>query len=104
MRIFSIDDDMDRDGMIEMKPAFDDLARSSSDVCLDLSQVGFLDVAGVEEMTSLYRSLRGRPLKLGISQRKRTTAAVPAEAHAGETGRLGLAANPFVTRESPKAL
>lgn len=66
MRIFSIDDDMDRDGMIEMKPAFDDLARSSSDVCLDLSQVGFLDAAGVEEMTSLYRSLRGRSLKLGI--------------------------------------
>ena len=28
MRIFSIDDDMDRDGMIEMKPAFDDLVTS----------------------------------------------------------------------------
>jgi hypothetical protein len=31
-----------------------------------LSQVGFLDAAGVEEMTSLDKRLRGRSLKFGI--------------------------------------
>ncbi len=63
---FSVDQDMNCDGMIEMKPAFDDLARSSTDVGLDLSQVGFLDPASVEEMTSLDKRLRGRSLKFGI--------------------------------------
>ncbi len=66
MRVFCIDQNMDRDGMLKLKPAFDELARSSTDVCLDLSGVQCLDESGVEEMALLHRRLRGRSLKLAI--------------------------------------
>ena len=66
MRIFEIDQDMDHAGMSDMKETFEALARSSEDVCLDLSQVRFLDSAGVSAMVSLFKALRGRSLKMAI--------------------------------------
>ena len=66
MRTFEIDQDMDHAGMSDMKESFEDLARSSEDVCLNLSQLRFLDSAGVEAMVSLFKALRGRALKMAI--------------------------------------
>ena len=66
MRIFEIDRDMDHAGMSDMRKSFDELARSSEDVCLDFSQVRFLDSSGVDEMNSLFKALRRRSLKMAI--------------------------------------
>ena len=66
MRIFEIDQDMDHAGMSDMKESFDGLARSSEDVCLDFSQVRFLDSAGVSAVVSLFKALRNRSLKMAI--------------------------------------
>jgi anti-anti-sigma factor len=66
MRTVKIDRDMDYAGMSDMRKLFDELAQSSDDVCLDLSQVRFLDSAGVDELVSLYRVLHRRSLKLAI--------------------------------------
>jgi anti-anti-sigma factor len=52
--------------MSNMKESFKDLARSPEDVCLDLSQVRFLDSAGVSALVSLFKTLRSRSLKMGI--------------------------------------
>jgi anti-anti-sigma factor len=70
MRIFEIDQDMDHAGMSKMKDSFDDLARSPEDVCLDLSQVRFLDSAGIKGMVSVRQALRNRWLKFGIVHAK----------------------------------
>ena len=66
MRVFCIEQDMDRDGMRQLKPAFEELARSSTDVCLDLSRVQLLDENGLEEIVSLHRRLRDRSFKLAL--------------------------------------
>ncbi len=66
MRVFEIDQDMDEGGVSDLREAFDDLARSSEDVCLDFSQVRFLDSVGVAAMVSLLRTLRRRSLKVAI--------------------------------------
>ena len=70
MKTFKIDQDMDHAGMSDMKEAFDDLTRSSEDVCLDLSQVTFLDSAGLDGMVSVRQALRDRALKFGIIRAK----------------------------------
>ena len=65
MRI-RINHDMDHAGMSEMQGSFDALARSAVDVCLDLSQVRFLDSAGVDGLDSLFETLRRRSLNFSI--------------------------------------
>ena len=66
MRIIEINQDMDRAGVSEMKEWFSELARSSEDVCLDLSQVRFLDSAGMDELVRLSNALRRRSLRMAI--------------------------------------
>ena len=66
MRVFEIDQDMDEVSMSELEESFDDLARSSEDVCLDFSQVGLLDSAGIQGMVSLFRKLRQHSRKFAI--------------------------------------
>ena len=66
MRIIEINQDMDRAGVSEMKEWFSELARSSEDVCLDLSQVRFLNSAGMDELVRLSNALRRRSLRMAI--------------------------------------
>jgi stage II sporulation protein AA (anti-sigma F factor antagonist) len=65
MRI-KINRDMDHAGMSEMQTSFDALGRGPDDVCLDLSQVQFLDSAGVDGLDSLFETLRRRSLNFSI--------------------------------------
>lgn len=67
MTTFEVDLDMDHAGIFNMRELFKDLARSADDVCLDLSQVGFLNSAGVDEMVSLSEALRRRSLTMSIA-------------------------------------
>ena len=70
MTTFEIDQDMDHDGMSEMKGTFDELARSSEDVCLDISRVRFLNSAGLDGMVSVRQALASRSLKFWIIRAK----------------------------------
>ncbi len=70
MRVFEIDRDMDHAGMSEMKESFGKLAESPEDVCLDLSQVRFLNSAGIDGLVSVRQALRDRSLKFGIVRAK----------------------------------
>jgi anti-anti-sigma regulatory factor len=70
VRVIKIDQDMDHAGMSDMKELFNELTRSSEDVCLDLSQVRFLDSAGIDGLVLVRRALSSRLLKFGIIHAK----------------------------------
>ena len=67
MRTFNVDQDLDNASMSALQESFDDLARSSEDVCLDLSEVQFMDSAGLDGMMSLCQALRRRSRKFAIT-------------------------------------
>ena len=66
MHLVEINRDMDHAGMSALRPSFDELARGSQDVCLDLANVEFLDSAGLSQMSSLFHALRQRSLQMAI--------------------------------------
>jgi anti-anti-sigma factor len=60
MQIVKIDQDMDAAAISTIKPLLDELANSESDVCFDMSSVGFLDSSGVGAIVYVLKRLRGR--------------------------------------------
>ena len=60
MRVVKIDQDMDAASMAVMKPVFEELANSESDVCFDMSDVNFLDSSGVGAIVFVFKRLRER--------------------------------------------
>ena len=67
MRTFNVGQDLDDANMAEIKELFDELARSSEDVCLDLSEVKFMDRAGLDGMMALCLALRRGSRKFAIA-------------------------------------
>ncbi|WP_113888426.1 STAS domain-containing protein [Roseiarcus fermentans] len=66
MRLIKIDQDMDAASMTAMRPLFEELADSRSDVCFDLSGVDFLDSSGVGGIVFVFKRLRERSLKVSL--------------------------------------
>ena len=66
MRLIKIDQDMDAASMAAMKPLFQELADSRSDVCFDLGAVDFMDSSGVGGIVFVFKRLRERSLKLSL--------------------------------------
>ena len=66
MRLVKIDQDMDAATMAAMRPMFEELADSKSDVCFDLSGVDFLDSSGVGGIVFVFKRLRERSLKVSL--------------------------------------
>ena len=66
MRMVKIDQDMDAASMAAMRPMFEELADSRSDVCFDLSAVDFLDSSGVGGIVFVFKRLRERSLKVSL--------------------------------------
>lgn len=66
MRVIKIKQDMDAASMAEMKPMFEELADSRTDVCFDLSGVDFLDSSGVGGIVFVFKRLRERSLKVSL--------------------------------------
>jgi anti-anti-sigma factor len=76
MRIVNINQDMDAASMVAMKPLFEELALSETDVCLDLAGVDFIDSSGIGGIVFVFKRLRehsrgialanvqGQPLRL----------------------------------------
>ncbi len=62
-----IDQDMDAASMAVMKPVFEELAGSESDVCFDMSGVQFIDSSGVGAIVFVFKRLRERSLKLTLA-------------------------------------
>lgn len=66
MKMVKIDQDMDAASMAAMRPMFEELADSRSDVCFDLSGVDFLDSSGVGGIVFVFKRLRERSLKVSL--------------------------------------
>ena len=67
MRYVKIDQDMDAAAMAVMKPMFEEVADSRSDVCFDLSDVQFLDSSGVGGIVFVFKRLRERSLNVSLA-------------------------------------
>lgn len=66
MKNVKIGQDMDAAAMAAMKPKFEALAASKTDVCFDLSAVEFLDSSGVGGIVFVYKRLRERGLRVAL--------------------------------------
>ncbi len=91
MRLVKIDQDMDAASMAAMKPMFEELADSQSDVCFDLSGVDFLDSVR-RRRHRLRLQAPARALARGVARQCRGTAAasfaaVEARVYAFKRGR-----------------
>jgi anti-anti-sigma factor len=67
MQLVRIDQDMDAATMAAMKPMFEELADSQSDICFDLSGVNFLDSSGVGGIVYVFKRLRERSLSVSLA-------------------------------------
>ena len=67
MRLVKIDQDMDAAAMAAMKPMFEELANSQSDICFDLSGVQFLDSSGIGGVVYVFKRLRERSLHVTLA-------------------------------------
>ena len=64
MQVVKIDQDMDAAAIATMKPLLDELANGETDVCFDMSGVGFLDSSGVGAIVYVFKRLRARSLSV----------------------------------------
>ena len=76
MRVVPINQDMDFATMAAMKPLFEELAASETDICFDLRSVDFIDSSGIGGIVFVFKRLRenshgvvlknvkGQPLRL----------------------------------------
>lgn len=67
MRLVKIDQDMDAATMAAMKPMFEELAGSQSDICFDLGGVNFLNSSGVGGIVFVFKRLRERSLSVSLA-------------------------------------
>ena len=67
MRLVKIEQDMDAAAMAAMKPMFEELANSQSDICFDLTGVQFLDSSGVGGVVYVFKRLRERSLNVSLA-------------------------------------
>lgn len=67
MRLIKINRDMDAAAMAVMKPMFEELASSESDVCFDMSGVNFLNSSGVGGIVFVFKRLRERSLSVTLA-------------------------------------
>ena len=67
MRLVKIDQDMDAATMAAMKPMFEELADSKTDICFDLSAVNFVDSSGVGGIVYVFKRLRERSLSVSLA-------------------------------------
>ena len=67
MRMVNINQDMDAASMEAMKPLFEDLARSETDVCLDLRSVDFIDSSGIGGIVFVLKRLREHKLSIALA-------------------------------------
>jgi len=66
MQVIKIEQDMDAASMAAMRPMFEELGESRTDVCFDLRGVDFLDSSGVGGIVFVFKRLRERSLKVSL--------------------------------------